>query len=201
MNKPSGVFPISGFEGLRASWLKIGAAGKTLYGLLVYHGSDHYFPEYIEAEGLSGLHLYLGDRCALFVIHSPGQEYIDYAREKSTLWAQLFDQVGLAQSIKELPQVADEPLLVIDGERRSMRQLLTPSKNDFLLADEIHVILKYFDCEPGEHPCLMFFTDLNAEKFWFVDLRQWNGWRRNALEKAFRIYFESAEFSKLVAER
>jgi hypothetical protein len=201
MNRPSGVIPISGFESLRTSWPKVRAHGKALYGLLLYHGSDLHFPEYVAANGLSALHLYLGDRCALFVIHSPSQAYIDYAREKSTLWAKLFDLAGLDPAIAEVPRVANEPLLVIDGERRSMHQLLTPSKNEYLLADEIRAILRHFGCQPAEHPCLMFFTDLNADQFWFVDLRLWLGWRLDALEIAFRNYFEGAEFSSLVVER
>ncbi|MHB0769826.1 hypothetical protein ACYCVF_07420 [Bradyrhizobium sp. 1.29L] len=201
MNSPYGVIPISGFESLRASWLKISGAGKTLYGLLVYHASDHKFPEYIAAKGLSALHSHVGEHCTLFVIHSPSQEYIAYARMQSNLWAKLFDQAALAPAVADIPHLPDEPLLSIDGERRSARQLLTPSNNDFLLADEIRTILKHFDCQASEHPCLMFFTDLNADKFWFVDLKQWLHWSSESLAIGFRNYFEGEEFSKLVAGR
>jgi hypothetical protein len=200
MKKPYGIFPIAGFESLRDSWSKIRAAGTTLFGLLVYQPSDHNFPEYIAGDGLIALHSHAGRRCVLFVIHSPTPDYIKYAREKSNLWAEVFDQAGIPPTIRAIPRVADEPILMIDGERRSVRQLLTPSINNFLLADEILDVLKYFECAPCEHPCLLFFTDLNAADFWFADLRQWTGWRLDALEAAFRNYFQGPEFSKLVPE-
>src|SRR5262245_52697244 len=101
MNRPlSGVIPIPDFETLRRSWVQVRAAGTTLYGLLVYHASDHHFPEYVSADGLSALHLYSSGRCALFVIHSPSVGFIDYARKKVPLWAQLFERPDLGQSIE-----------------------------------------------------------------------------------------------------
>jgi hypothetical protein len=173
-----------------------------LYGLLVYDGSDHRFPDYMAADGLTQLHSHAGKKhCALFVIHSPSQKYIDYAQQKSTLWAQVFNRATLASAMAEIPEIANEPILDIDGERRSIRQLLTPSTNEFLLADEIQLILRHFDCQPDEHPCLIFFTDLNAKGFWFVNLTKWVGWSREALEVGFRDYFQSKDFSKLAEER
>jgi hypothetical protein len=201
MNKLSGVFPISGFGQLTSSWKSIRAAGATLYGLLVYDGNDHYFPNYMTDYGLLALNSHAKKRCALFVIHSPSQDYVDYARAKSNLWAQLFDTATLAASIAEIPQIKEEPVFEIDGKRRSMRQLFTPSTNDFLLADEVELILEYFDCKADEHPCLMFFTDLNAKNFWFVNFTKWRGWREDALEAGFRDYFGSADFLQIVAER
>ena len=202
MTRPSGIIPIPGFKNLRASWEQIPTAEGTLYGLLVYHASDHNFPEYISANGLTALHVCASGRCQLFVIHSPGQEYIDYARQRENLWAQLFDQPAgeVSRSITAIPGAIDHPFIDIDGERRSMRQLLTPSKNDFLLTDEVNAILRYFGCAPDEHPCLILFKDLNAARFWFVNLRPWTGWRLDALQLAFRNYFEGAGFSQIVSE-
>jgi hypothetical protein len=201
MNRLSGVFPISGFEQLTSSWKSIHVAGATLYGLLVYDGNDHHFPNYMTDYGLLALNSHAKKRCALFVIHSPAQNYIDYARAKSNLWAQLFDTATLAAPIAEIPQIKEEPVFEIDGKRRSMRQLFTPSTNDFLLADEVEFILEYFHCQADEHPCLMFFNDLNARNFWFVNLTKWRGWREDALEAGFRDYFGSADFLQVVAER
>ncbi|WP_454647162.1 hypothetical protein [Bradyrhizobium liaoningense] len=201
MNRPSGVFPVSGFEQLASSWKGIRAAGATLYGLLVYDGGDHHFPSYMNNFGLLALNSHARRRCALFVIVSPSQAYIDYARTKSNLWAQVFDTTALAAPIREIPHVGEEPMFEVDGKQRSLRQLLTPSMNDFLLAEEVESILEYFGCRPTEHPCLMFFNDLNSKDFWFVDLARWRGWRDDALEAGLRDYFGSADFLRMLAER
>jgi hypothetical protein len=196
------VMPIPGFESLRVSWLKIEAVDVDLYGLLVYHASDHPFPEYVSDEGLLDLHSWSDRRCLLFVIHSPSQEWIDYARDNDSLWAKLFDQQSaeFRQLAAEMPDLPDKPFLEIDDERWTPRQHLAPSLNRFFLADEIRNALDYFGCKPEEHPCLVLFTDLAKTRYWFVDLRQWRGLKVPHLQIAFRTYLEGPAFSKLLKE-
>jgi hypothetical protein len=168
----------------------------------VYRASDHNFPEYVSDEGLRDLNFATSGRCLLFVIHSPGKDWVDYIKYRHRAWANIFDQQTpeLRELVEDFPDLVDKPVLEIDGKQRTIRQELAPPLDDFLLDDEVRNILDYFGCDRDEHPCLMLFSDLRETHYRFIDLRKWIGWNLPSLQIAFRSYLEGPTFSKALKE-
>ena len=179
--------------------MQIETAAVDLRGFLVYHTSDRYFSEYISGDGLSDLSIWAGGTCVFFVLHSPAEAWIDYAARSDHLWGKLFQGKGTQQyqDLIDIPGIADQPILEIDGEKRLIRQF-DPPLNSYFLADEIRLILRYFNCEPTEHPCLIMFKSLDDECCLYVDLRRWLDWEVRALQAAFKAYFGSRDFKRVV---
>jgi hypothetical protein len=96
--------------------------------------------------------------------------------------------------------VRNEPLLEIDGKRYSIAEFFSPCLNEFQHANEIQKALFRFNLSPTDHPCLIFFKDLNDTSIWFVDLNDLLNLRQGELRTAFKKWFAGAEFRALLAE-
>ena len=74
------MVPIPGLESVKSAWLTIEAEGFNLHGFFIYAAGDHYFPEYIDGDGLGELDRWSTDECAIFVVHSPSEQWIEYTK-------------------------------------------------------------------------------------------------------------------------
>ena len=84
------MIPVPGLENVQCAWVDIKAQGFTLHGFLTFLASDHYFPEYLDGEGLSDLDVWSGHDCAIFVVQSPSAAWIQYTKATDHTWWKLF---------------------------------------------------------------------------------------------------------------
>jgi hypothetical protein len=84
------MLPVPNLKAFQSAWLDLKDLGFALHGFFLFVGSDHYFPEYLNNGGLADLESWTADTCALFVLHSPSAEWVDYARKDRHVWWKLF---------------------------------------------------------------------------------------------------------------
>jgi len=176
--------------------LTIKGEGFNLYGFFLYTASDHYFPEYMENEGLMDLDMWTGADIAVFIVQSPSQQWIDYARTTNHAWWKLF---GKHAELLELYQ--DVAVLQTREGLKTFREVFAPCLNQFLHTSEIAKILQWFGLKPTEHPCMVLFKDLYRDKsIWYVDLRDTLNVPKYKLRTSLLQWFDGPHFKKLMKE-
>lgn len=197
------MIPVPGLDSVRCAWVEIRQEGFILHGFLLYRSTDHYFPEYLDGDGLDDLNIWTGDECAVFVVQSPSSQWIDYTRETNHPWWKLFGRYAADSSstFSELARnVGNTAVLAVGEETLTLRDVFAPCLNQFQHSSEIARILHRFGLEPTEHPCLVLFRDLRSRDVWFVDLRDLRGLSELDLGKSLQSWFGGRHFARIMEE-
>lgn len=190
------MIPIPGFENIKCDWVTIQGQGFHLYGFFLYTASDHYFPEYMESDGLMDLDLWTGEECAVFIVQSPSQQWIEYARETNHIWWKLF-----GKQADFLQPYQDAAVLQTSEGLKTIREVFAPCLNQYLHTREIAQILHWFGLNPTEHPCMVLFKDLYRDRsVWYVDLRDTLNVPKYKLRISLQQWFDGSQFKKLLKE-
>jgi len=187
------------------SWITVEvetAAGFRLHGFLLYTMSDHFFPEYITVDGLVDLEVWSGDKFAIFIVHSPSEKWIEYARTKKHVWWKAFSShfEGKPEMLELLQKYGSVPLLQAGDVKKTMREVFAPPINEYLHGDEIARILSYFELEPTQHPCLVLFKNLNDTSFWYVGMGDMVNMPLQDLRTSLKSWFAGSDFKGLLKE-
>ncbi|WP_437193596.1 hypothetical protein [Planctomicrobium sp. SH527] len=195
------MMPIPGMDDLQYAWFEVKGRGFSLHGFLLYLSSDHHFPEYVNGEGLSDLDVWSGHDCAVYVIHTPSEKWIQYTQSSNHPWWQLFGHEHTENSdLEVLREFGDAQLLIVNGEAKTMREVFDPSLNEFHHNGEIAKVLHRFGLRPTETPCLIFFKDLYDNSIWSVDLKEFAGVEQRVLRAAMQAWFGGKDFARLLKE-
>jgi hypothetical protein len=197
------MIPVPGLDSVRCAWLEIRQEGFVLHGFLLYRSTDHYFPEYLDGDGLDDLNIWTGDECAVFVVQSPSAQWIDYTRATNHTWWKLFGRFAGedSASFSELAsKVGGTAVLTIGNETLTLREVFAPCLNQFQHSAEIAKILHRFGLGPTEHPCLVLFRDLTDREIWFVDLRDLRGLGQTDLGQSLQQWFGGRDFGRILEE-
>jgi hypothetical protein len=195
------MIPIPGLESVVCSWITIKAEGYQLHGFLIYTASDHYFPEYINGEGLADLDVWTGHDCAIFVVHSPSEQWIEYTKASDHTWWRLFGQCFENQTQAEIiQQHGDIPILQVGNVRKTLREVFAPCLNSYLYGQEIARILSYFDLKATQHPSMILFKELDDKWVWYVDMNDLTNIPQADLRAALQRWFGGNDFTRLLKE-
>ncbi len=197
------MIPIPGLDSVRCAWVEIRQEGFVLHGFLLYRSTDHYFPEYLDGNGLDDLNIWTGDDCAVFVVQSPSTQWIEYTRAANHTWWKLFGRYTEdgSSTLSDLAMnVGNTAVLAVGEETLTLRDVFAPCLNQFQHSAEIAKILHRFGLGPTEHPCLVMFRDLRDRDVWFVDLRDLRGLREADLAKSLQNWFGGRDFARMMEE-
>ena len=196
------MIPIPGLDSVRCAWVEISKEGFTLHGFFIFLGSDHFFPEYIDGDGLADLDTWTGDECAVFVIQSPSAKWIEYTKANNHTWWKLFGQFfEFDDYMKQvLAEHGNIPLVQMNGSKKTLRDIFAPCLNQFQHSAEIGKILHRFNLNPTDHPCLILFKDLKDSKVWYVDMTDLVDTPERVLRQALHDWFAGREFQNLLKE-
>ncbi len=196
------MIPVPGLDSVVCSWVTIQAEGFDLHGFFVYSSSDHRIPEYINGDGLADLDQWSTNECAVFIVHSPSTQWIEYAKSTSHTWWKLFgDSISVESEIPHLfLGIENEPLIEIGGTRKSLKELFSPCLDRFIAGDEISRILRGFSLRETQHPCLILFKDLRDHLIWYIDMSDLVGLPIIELRKELQIWFDRGEFRRILEE-
>ena len=197
------MIPIPGLDSVRCAWVEIRQEGFVLHGFLLYRSTDHYFPEYLDGDGLDDLNIWTGEDCAVFVVQSPSAQWIEYTRATKHTWWKLFGRYadGDPSTFAELARnVGNAAVLAVGEETLTLRDVFAPCLNQFQHSAEIAKILHRFGLGPTEHPCLVLFRDLRDQDVWFVDLRDLRGLPERELGESLQSWFGGREFARIMEE-
>jgi hypothetical protein len=112
---------------------------------LLYTAADHFFPEFIDSDGLREIDMWTRSDCAIFIVHTPSQEWIEYAKATNHIWWQVFkDNIASRDLLDVVGEFLTGPIIEIDGERRTMQQLFAPRPNQYVYTFEVAKILQRF---------------------------------------------------------
>lgn len=187
------------------SWLAVEietASGFKLQGFLLYTIPDKNFPEYINEGGLSDLEVWSDDKCVIYVVHSPSDQWIEYAQLKNhAWWKAVTKNMPLSQEgLEILQQYGSIPIVQVGDSKRTLRDVLSPPINEFLHGDEIGKILKYFQLGPTQHPCMVLFKTMRDSSVWYVDMSDMLGISIEELRSALKTWFAGKNFREMLEE-
>lgn len=196
------MIPIPCLENVKCAWIEIQAQGFWLHGFLAFLASDHNFPEYLEGDGLGDLDVWSGTDCAIFVVHSPSDAWIDYTRATGHAWWKLFGNIFdiNSETAEFLATHGNAQVLEIGGERKTLKEVFAPSMNQFQHGHEIGKILNRFNLSPTDHPSLILFKDLYDTSVWHVDLKDLVGISERDLRTSLQRWFSGPDFKQLIEE-
>jgi hypothetical protein len=208
------VIPIPGLDAVRCSWITVQGEGYVLYGFLLYTASDHFFPDYIDHEGLRDLDMWSGEDCAIFLVHSPSAEWIDYTKATNHTWWRVFakefdgsfrdgdyrDGPPFINEPNDYERLLTTPFLTIDGKHASLSDIANPKVNEFLHGREIANVLRWFDLRETQHPCMILFKDLYDESVWYVDLSDLVDIPPRDLRQSLKQWFAGPSFGHMLRE-
>jgi hypothetical protein len=197
------MIPVPGLDLVHCAWVEIRQEGFVLHGFLLYRSTDHYFPEYLDGDGLDDLNTWTGKECAVFVVQSPSAKWIEYTRATKHTWWKLFGQYADDDSSNytELARiVGNAAVLAVGEETLTLRDVFAPCLNQFQHSAEIAKILHRFGLGPTEHPCLVLFCDLRDRDVWFVDLRDLRGLGEQDLGQSLQSWFGGRDFARIMEE-
>lgn len=196
------MIPVPGLESVECAWIDIKTQGFTLHGFLVFLASDHYFPEYLEGEGLGDLNLWSGKDCAIFVVQSPSAAWIEYTKKEKHAWWKLFGHLFDHSSDDGdfLSSNGNAKILQLHGSTRTLREFFAPCLNHFQHSDEIAKVLHRFNLQPTDHPALILFRDIKDRVIWHVGLRDLVGTPESDLRASLQTWFSGLEFKRLLKE-
>ncbi|SRR6266704_1671202 len=196
------MIPVPGLDSVRCAWVEIRTEGFTLHGFLVFLASDHYFPEYLDGDGLADLDSWTGRDCAVFVVQSPSAKWIEYTKATEHSWWRLFGHLVAPDEEVEyvLVEHGNVPLLQIAGARRTLQEVFAPCLNQFQHSAEIEKILHRFNLNPTDHPSLILFKDLKDRRIWHVDLSDLVDLPERDLRTALHRWFAGSDFRSLMSE-
>ena len=197
------MIPVPGLDSVRCAWVEIRQEGFVLHGFLLYRSTDHYFPEYLDGDGLDDLNIWTGDDYAVFVVQSPSAQWIEYTRATNHTWWKLFGRYtedGSSTFSDLAVNVGNAAVLAVGEETLTLRDVFAPCLNQFQHSAEIAKILHRFGLGPTEHPCLVLFRDLRDRDVWFVDLRDLRGLREPDLAKSLQNWFGGRDFARMMEE-
>jgi len=194
------MIPVPGIDSVKCAWIEIKSEGFAMHGFFLFLGSDHYFPEYIEGEGLADLDTWTGDDCAIFIVQSPSAKWIEYTRATNHTWWKLFGQsVEFDDDIKQiLTERGNIPLIQMNGSKKTLKDIFAPCLNQFQHSAEIAKILHRFNLNPTDHPCLILFKDLKDSMVWHVDLSDLVNTPERDLRTALHQWFAGRDFKSLL---
>jgi len=196
------MLPVPGIENVECAWVNIKSQGFTLHGFLTFLQSDHYFPEYLEGEGLGDLDIWSGHECAIFVVQSPSTAWIEYAETSDHPWWKIFGSHLYEDShfVKLISDHSNAQVLAINGSILTFRDVFAPRLNQFQHNDEIAKILRRFGLKPTDHPSLILFKDFNDRSGWYIDLKDLVAIREQDLRASLQKWFSGPEFERLLKE-
>lgn len=203
------MIPVVDLNQVHVAWIEIRGEGFVLYGFMLYSDEDAAIVEFMERSGLAELDELSGPECAIFVIESPSQRWVEYARRHNHPWWRLFGDrthsttrqpsQRIAAAADLLLQYRSNVLIAIsDDERVSLRHFVEPNYGALYDRREIWEVVRHFGLTPQEVPCLVFFRDLDDGDIDVVCLRDVRTPRQATL--AFRDYFGGHDFQRLITE-
>jgi hypothetical protein len=194
------AIPVSDFDDVRIYWVRVRRKEAALHGYLLYAGSDHRFPEYMAGEGMGDLDAWSGESCGIFIFQTPPEGWVRHAAATESAWAALVrERFGPAMTDKILEAGTNAPI-ELNGRQTTLRELFAGCSDYYLQRDLIQAVLRSFNLPPTRHPCLIFFTDLNGQKFWHARLDDLLEISEGELRKALNRFFARPDFLKLVRE-
>jgi hypothetical protein len=205
------MFPIFNLDQVRVAWIEIRGEGFILYGFMLYSDLDTPLVEYMR-RGLSELDYLSGSECAIFVIESPSQKFIQHAKRVQHPWWRLFGdslpsaaRAGDGQpeersDIARLLLENQNAVLIEVGDTRpvTLRHLVEPDYSVLYDREEVWAAVQHFGLNPDEIPCIVFFRDLDRGDLTVVDLRDIR--TVNQATHSFRKFFSGADFKRILSE-
>lgn len=196
------MIPVPNMNRVECAWVEIRGQGFSLHGFLVFLTSDHFFPQYLENDGLGDLDMWTGRECGVFVVQSPSAAWIEYTRKNNHPWWQLFGH--LAEENEEFAETleahGDARVVSLDGRKQSLREAFAPCLNHFQYAAEIEKVLYRFNLDATDHPGLILFTDWYDPTVWYVDMRDLVDIPERDLRQSLHRWFSGPEFKKILSE-
>jgi hypothetical protein len=205
------MIPIFNLNQVRVAWIEIRGQGFILYGFMLYSDLDTPLVEYMR-RGLSELDYLSGSECAIFVIESPSEKFIQHAKRVQHPWWRLFGG-SLAPLVREgdgrLERGSDVPRILLEnqnavlievGDNRPvpLRHLVEPDYSVLYDREEVWAAVQHFGLSPDEIPCIIFFQDLDKGDLTVVDLRDIR--TLNQATHSFRKFFAGGDFKKILKE-
>jgi len=191
------MIPVSSLEDVRINRLKIRKHGFALHGFLLYTSSDKFITEYIDDEGLTDLDMWSGDECGLFLLYDPPSDWVSYAKSQNHIWWETFGSSTKTAHLAR--EYADAAVLDIgEGTPVSFKEILPLPGNRGLAKQHVASILSFFEIDPTKHPSIILFRDLQDRDVWLVELDDFLGLDPLALRRAFKSWFSSDDFKKLL---
>jgi hypothetical protein len=205
------MIPIFSLDQVRVAWIEIRGEGFVLYGFMMYSDLDTPLVEYMR-RGLSELDYISGSECAIFVIESPSEKFIEHAKRAQHPWWRLFGEdvapVAAAADGRRVPASGITQLLlenqnvvlmeVGDARPVSLRHLLEPDYSILYDREEVWRAVKHFGLKPDEIPCIVFFRDLDQGDLTVVDLRDIK--TLSQATHTFRKFFSGGDFKRILNE-
>ncbi len=205
------MVPIFNLDQVRVAWIEIRGEGFILYGFMLYSDLDTPLVEYMR-RGLSELDYLSGSECAIFVIESPSEKFIQHARRLQHPWWRLFgDQLppvaragdgraGQSSGIAHILLENQNEVLVEVGDTRPvpLRHLVEPDYSVLYDREEVWAAVQHFGLSPDEIPCIVFFRDLDRGDLTVVDLRDIK--TINQATHSFRKFFSGTDFKRILKE-
>ena len=189
------MIPIPGFERVEYNWVTIKGEGFTLYGFLLYTTTDREFSDYMNNDGFVDLEQWTGEGLEVFIVQSPSEEWIEYARSTNHAWWKLF-----GEQAEFLEKHQDAAVLPTKEGPKTLREVFAPWFNKFLQAEEISKILDQFGIERTKHPCMVLFKDLEDKFFNFSDFRDLLNVPQQMVRISLRKWLEGPEFIEVMKE-
>lgn len=196
------MMPIPGLEALRYSWFEVKGQGFVLHGFLLFLVDERHFPEYVSGNGLGELDIWSGHECAVYVIHAPSAKWIQYTQETRHPWWRTFGARFIEdEDVSDLlEEHGDAEVLALEGGVRTMRQVFAPPVNEIRQAHEVAKVLRRFGLSPTETPCMVFFKDIDDDRVWSVDLKEFVGVDQPVLRAGLQAWFGGKDFARLLKE-
>jgi hypothetical protein len=211
------MFLVPGLEQVNVAWVMLQKEGYVLYGFLLYADTDSEIVKFM-SDGIFDLDVLSGDECAIFVIESPSEKWITYAKQGNHTWWRLFGKQLAEQTLAEKPsdekskwfwqkitlfqQViiqnnTDANIVVGDDNIVSLAHIIQPRISLLYNRNEAFKVATHFGVDYCELPCLIFFKDLKGRVIWKKQLEQYDS--QASLKKFFREFFQSDDFNSMLA--
>ena len=212
------MFIVTGLEQIRVKWLvRSDKSSYQLLGFLLYTDSDRAMVDYMR-DGIFDLDELSGEECAIFVIESPSEKWINYSKQKNHDWWTLFGkelaEKALSERSPEKPKsflrnlFSFEQVIIKDNLNTtivvgndntvSLAHIIQPTISLLYNRNEALKVARHFGIALKELPCIFFFKDFESKDGRKVPLQQYDS--QSQLTSFFRSYFESDDYkSQFVA--
>jgi hypothetical protein len=207
------MIPVFNFDQVRIAWIEIQGEDFVLFGFMLYSDLDTPLVEYMR-RGLAELDYLSGHECAIFVIESPSQAFIQHAKRYEHPWWKIFgSRVPRPAEYADGPVETDrrhdmtrtlltsrDAVLVEVGDEQpvSLRHLIDPEYSVLYDRNEVWAVVQHFGLMPNEIPCIVFFEDLDDGDLTVVDLRDVRTVRQAT--HSFRSFFAGPDFKRILSE-
>jgi hypothetical protein len=125
------MIPIPDLKTLNYIWPDLKTKRFPLHGLLLFAHADHYFPEYLDASGISDLEAWTSPNCVVLLLRAPSSHWIDYAKRNENIWWQLFGSTSTILSASAADSAEAKVPREVSAARRVVVSFPTKNKKKF----------------------------------------------------------------------